>query len=1252
MCKILSIYLFLLCFSTNLVAQTIEKQLHFTWASADEIYDYSKSPILFNEVSGWNEESQLPFYSLQIPLNHLINKDSIKISYNTQSTVIKQDNEIKFLTSLAHKKILLIRKQLVTINKKHYLNLELTPIKHNAETNTYSKINTIDLKIHTPEPFNENVLKKTKTVPGNSILKQGTWIKIKVAKSGIHKIPYTLLSSWGFSNPSKVNVFGNGGNMLPKNNSTPRLNDLTENAVLHDNNAIYFYAQGPIKWTYNSDREMFEHQLHDYTDEAFYFLSDNNGVGKRIETSTQTSATFTHETELFDSYLFHEFENQNLLKSGIEWYGLRFEPGQKRDYKFEFKNLETNKPVKILTSVIGRSNTESYFKTYINNNSSEIQDIKIAPVQFSTYTRNFANKGINNTQFTSTSNSINIKLQYVAPNAASSGWLNFICINAKEKLILNDQLSFRNITTTGTGLSTRFYLQGLNSKSRLWDISNHTSPRSIDIETYASKQGFTYQTDTLKEFVVFNTNATLPQPEFENSVENQNLHNASIPDMLIVSHPLFKHEAERLAEIHYKHSGLQCLIVEPEQIYNEFSSGSPDISAIRDFAKYLYQKSDKLKYLLLFGDGSYDNKTYSDDNTNYLLTYQSENSLNISKTYTSDDFFGCLDDNEGDNILNNGVDIGIGRLPVSNIIHAQTIVNKIDNYFNNSETGIWKTNITFVADDNQENENNIHIRDADALSQMVYENQPEFDHNKIYLDSYPKIITSTGGRYPEVNKAIKEQIEKGTLIFNYTGHGNEKTLAHEQILTIDEIKQLNNKNKLPIFVTATCEFSRYDSYHLISAGEWVLLSPNGGGVGLFTTTRIAWSNYNSEINKNFYKHIFNHNDLNKKNRLGDVIKQTKNSTSNTVNKLSFTLLGDPALELQFPENTIKTTHINDEEDHKLRTPLNAGTIAKIKGEVEPLNTKPQTLHIKVFDKPVTIKTRGNGGYIPYEYELYENRFFEGTVDVNNGHFQSSFMIPKDIRLNIDKGRISYYAYDNNGNEAFGADNTVLVGGISDVPSTDNEGPEIKLWLNSTSFKDGDITKSQPILIAHFDDESGINISGIGIGHDITLTLDDDRSLPVNLNSYYQCNKNSYKSGTLQYQLPQLEVGEHTLEIKAWDNLNHSSTSTLKFQVHLDGTLKISNVNIYPNPVESNQTVKVYFEHDAPNLLLDITGSIYSISGRLIESFKKTQPASGTGVTPFEWTLGALQKGVYILHFEVRSSENQIGKFSKKILVIK
>jgi len=1238
-----SIYILFLFLGFHLCSNAQSKVETFTWLNAvDEAQLFE-----IEESSGRQDLTGLPVKVTLLPLPYEVVSDSISIELAVEKSLIESNDEIGFLSALNTEDLTLYTKNVVGIRGKYYLQLEFVPIIYDKIDASFYRIHKVNYEINVPAQQASLQLKSTYESPASSVLASGKWVKIKIEKSGVHKIPYSKLTSWGFSNPSKVNVFGNGGNLLPRPNASFRHSDLSENAVIHENGAIYFYAQGPVGWSYNDQRKMFLHQLHDYTDVAYYFLSDENGIGKRVEASGELSESYTDETSELDSYQFYELDEQNLLKSGIEWYGLRFDPYQSRTYSFNFENRVKSKEMKIMTNLIARSNPSSNFETLVDD--FPIQKINIPSVDYGSTVGAFANEGYGVASFSTNSDQVDIELLYNSSSSSASGWLNYICVNAKELITLNQQLMFRNADMTGAGKATRYYIENTSSNSLLWDISDHTTPMEIDLVAYGGKTGFTYKSDMLKEFVVFNVNASLPEPEFEETVANQDLRGSDVPEMLIIAHPLFEDEAKRLANIHLQHSGLQCKVVLPYQVYNEFSSGSPDITAIRDYARFLYKKDSRFKYLLLFGDGSFDNRTYSEENTNFILTYQSNNSINIKDSYVSDDYYGFLDDNEGVNILFDKLDIGIGRFPVSNIEQAAAMVDKIEKYLNGSSTGPWKTEVTFLADDG---DSNLHMTQADQLSQQVYGDFPSFNHNKIYFDAYPKITTSSGERYPDVNEAIKQQIGNGTLLFNYTGHGSERQLGHENVLDITTIKQFTNIDKLPVFVTATCEFSRYDNYHETSAGEWVVLSPLGGGVSMFTTTRIAWSNENFQINKSFYRNIFREDESGEKVRLGEVIQNTKNEIGSSVNKLNFTLLGDPALQLVYPNGDISTKSINGEEEPGEDAVIKALTQAEIEGEIEQSGTTASEVTIQVFDKPISVKTLGNKGAVPFEYQVYQNRIYKGTLDADNEHFLASFIVPKDIRYNVGKGRISYYSHNENGNEAFGADNTVLIGGVSDDQPDDTEGPVIELWLNDSTFMSGDITGSQPILVAKLNDESGINTSGVGIGHDITLVIDNARSLPINLNSFYTASKNSFTSGVVEYQLPQMAEGKHSLELKVWDNLNNSSLASIEFEVVLDGKLSVTNTKVYPNPVENGSSVWISFEHDAPNQILDVTYSLYSTTGRLIEQHQTTQAANGIGINPIEWMPGPLQKGMYILQCEIKSGENQTGKFTKKILVVR
>ena len=1233
---IYTIVLFCLIFKSN--AQEIKFTESFTWLDND-----SQEGFRIAESIDLDEQTGLPVKVVKIPLVSYFDVDDVQINYGLNDYTIVASDDLSGLTEDVSS-LKLFRKHVVCVRRKYFLEMEIIPIFFNEEKKQIVKANEIEFTIALPEITPKTVLKSQKVTVSNSILATGKWVKIKVTESGVHKIPYSKLTSWGFSNPSNVNVFGNGGNMLPRANAEFRHQDLTENAVIHDDNTIYFYAQGPTEWNYDSYRKMFLHQLHDYTNEAYYFLSEEHGVGLRVQDSDQTSEMYTNETSEYDSYKFHEIDKQNILKSGIEWYGESFDPGQTQSFSFDFDNRVPGSEIMVYANVIARSDPSSSFT--LSNNGSVLKKTSIYRVEYNKQEGAFANEGKMFTSLNNGGDQLSLDLTYNSTSSGATGWLNFICINSKESIDFEDQLMFRNMDVTGSGQSTRFNIDGVTNTSILWDVTEHTQPKNISIES----NGFTYKTDELKEFVVFDAQGKLPEPEYDGGIDNQNIRAIGVPEMLIIAHPLFDEEAKRLAAIHLEHSGLQCEIVYPYQIFNEFSSGSPDISAIRDFARYLYKRDERFKYLLLFGDGSFDNRTYSEDNTNFILTYQSDNSINYASSFVSDDFYGFLDDNEGVNIMYDKLDIGIGRFPVSTASEAKAMVDKIDKYINESSVGPWKTEITFLADDG---DGNLHMRQADELSGQVYTSYSAFNHNKIYFDAYPKVTASSGDRYPEVNLAIEQTIEEGTLIFNYTGHGGEHYLGHERVLDIDAIKRFTNLDRLPVFVTATCEFSRYDDYHHTSAGEWVVLSPLGGGISMFTTTRIAWSNENLQINKSFYRNIFEEDENGDKVRLGEVIRNSKNEISSSANKLNFTLLGDPALRLAYPTGNIKTKSINGNDDESKQDTIKAISLAEIEGQIESESTGRSTVTIQVYDKPVKAKTLGNKGATPFEYEVYQNRIYKGVLDANDDHFLTSFLVPKDIRYNVGEGRISYYSYDENGVESFGADNTVLVGGVADNPPSDNTGPQIDLMLNDDSFVSGSVTGMQPILLADLEDESGINISGVGIGHDMTLVIDNNRSLPINLNSFYQAENNSYTKGKINYQLPKLAEGKHTLELKVWDNMNNSSVKTIEFEVKLDGSLKISNSTVGPNPATQGETITFGFSHDAPNQVLDISYTIYNTAGRLIEKHQLTQASKGNRIEDIEWMpSSALSKGIYIVRFEIRSEEKQFGTFSEKILIVR
>jgi hypothetical protein len=548
----------------------------------------------------------------------------------------------------------------------------------------------------------------------------------------------------------------------------------------------------------------------------------------------------------------------------------------------------------------------------------------------------------------------------------------------------------------------------------------------------------------------------------------------------------------------------------------------------------------------------------------------------------------------------------------------------------------------------------------DELAEKVNSEYPSFDIQKIYLDSYTETSTSLGDTYPDAQEDVDRAIAEGTLIFNYVGHGSTSGLTGEQVITSATIQNWTNLDRFPLFVTATCEFSRFDDPDNVSAGEEVFLNANGGGIALLSTTRLVYSSLNQELNEAFFDQVFETQDDNTRVAFGDIIKETKNNTGSTINKLNFTLLGDPALTLKYPENKVNTVKINDVEVSSTPDTLKALSIAKIEGEINDIDDNllsdfNGTVEISVYDKAVTVSTLGNDDGTPFEYSEYSNLLFNGTANVEQGVFTVQFMVPYDIRYNYDYGRASYYAVsDDDTLEAMGAYTDFIVGGFNPDAEEDDDGPEISFYLDFEDFEDGDKTGTQPILYVQLSDASGINTTGSGIGHDLSLIIDNDDDNPVCLNDYFQADEDSYQSGELIYQLSELETGDHELYLKVWDNYNNSSSVSTYFEVTESDELTIRDFKYYPNPVEMTDPIYFYFETEEGNAIITITTTGYNQTGQKTGSETEQTIAVNNLIGPivlYLSSLGIEQHGLYILKFEIETSTGKSNQTAKKIIVL-
>lgn len=1101
------------------------------------------------------------------------------------------------------------------------------------------------------------------TTQGQSILfQQGKWVKIGVTTDGIYQLNASHLQKMGFNlsliNPKNIQLYGNRAGMLPQPNSALPINGLAQNEIVvegEDDNRfdvqdkILFYGQSPHITTFNAISKTFQHEQNLYSDTTFYFLTVGETLGLRIK--NQASVSTTKQITTYDDFLFHEIDSKNILAqapfagSGREWVGEAFNNLVEQTFNFNISNLTKNTSVRINTSVVASSSRKTQF--LLKANGKIIDSLRVAPIGIDRYDDKGAistKTSIINTDLLPTLSEFNIGLSFNRDTLTTGiGYLNSIEVMAERALKLyNNQTLFQSVKSLQNDVS-QFIINEASNSLKIWDITDALKPINQLYENLNQQVIFGTNTTTLRRFIVFNPNGLL-EPIIGEVIKPQNLNDLSVPDLIIVTSALLRTQANRLADFRRQHDNLAVEVVSTEEIYNEFSAGKQDITAIRDFVKYLYRKNpQKLKYLLLFGDASYDYKkrvsvVSEQIKQTYIPTYQSRESLNPIYSYASDDYFGFLEPNEGDwNESAEGshtLEIGIGRLPVKTIEEAKNVVDKLIYYSTNKESiGEWRNKVVFVADDGDQN---LHQEDADYFAKQVEES---FEVQKLYLDAYPLLSLPQSQYSPAANAALNKVFSTGALVVNYNGHGAEVGWTDEQILTIKDIVNFTNQTTLPLMFTATCQFGRFDDPNQVSGAELSIINPKGGAIALLTTTRPVYQSTNFYTNKAFYESVFK--PINgEMPRLGDIMIYTKNNSAQSVVNRNFSLLGDPSMKLAYPTYQINLANIKGIQLSANDT-LKALTKINIKGSINQKDVSSTLIdfngivHITVYDKQKTIQTLGNKGS-KFTYKQYSSIIFEGDVTVVAGKFTTSFIVPKDINYRYGVGKI--FAYAKNKDATFDAVGTsnITVGGAADINSQDTIEPAVQLFLNDKTFVSGNTIGSSSVLIADIYDESGINIATDGLGHEIMLTIDD--TTKVVLNDFFKPTTDSYQQGTLHYTLADLSVGVHHLKIKVWDNYNNSSDASLEFKVVDEQYHYLKNVFCYPNPF--NQKTTFSFEHDRAGDDLTINIEIYDSAGHLIKTFNKDVYKSKTPFDEISWNLiedsPAIATGNYFYRIFVKS----------------
>ncbi|OJV40465.1 MAG: hypothetical protein BGO29_10120 [Bacteroidales bacterium 36-12] len=885
----------------------------------------------------------------------------------------------------------------------------------------------------------------------NSVLSQGRFHKLKITESGVYKLTYSDLTSMGID-PDNVSIFGYGGGVLEQDFSLPMLDDLPEIAIwmekgsdgiFNDGDYILFYAQGVTRWKYNKNKNMFTHLTNTYSNAGYYFISSDVGIAKRIEKQSielPTNYPIYDITEFID-FQVHERDLINLVNGGKEFYGETFDNGGNRKFIFDFPNsvLSENSVLANL-DVAAASPAPSDFIINLNDSQHKTLTVK-ALTLYDPYEKAKINSGI--FTFTPQNDLFEFNLTYSMPAPTSVGYLNFLEVNLRRHLMMNGSLMpFQNVDYLGQHAANKYILTNDNPNIQVWDITNQQNIYSIITSNTDNQMSFIDSSMELKHYLAIDPTdaAAFRKPEIIGLVSNQNLHAILQADMVIVTHPDFQSQAEILAEAHRQKDNMTVTVATTEQVYNEFSSGTPDATAYRRLMKMFYDRAiasgnstNLPKHLLLFGRGTFDNrKILADSGDNFVLTYQADNAIYELNTYTTDDYFTFLENHEGMQLYGHSMDIAVGRFPVTNQQQASDVVSKTINYMNNTNKGRWKNNLCFIGDDR---DYCVHMKMADDLATEINKDYKSYHTNKILMDAYPKVTASVGESYPAAKDSLLSALDNGLLLFNYSGHAHHQSLSYEQILTNEDVVNLKN-NYLPLWIVAACEFVRFDN-QIVSAGENVLLNPDGGGIGILSAARLTYATLNYHLNKNLIRSLFDKENENHIS-IGEAIKNAKNNVWQDFNKLSYIYLGDPAIKLNYADTyQIITDKINDNISFENDT-LKANTTQTIEGSIVDNNLNLVSefngkLYCSIYDKSYTYTTLRNGNFAnepAYEYIDRPLILHSEEIDVVDGKFAYTFTLPIDIDEEFGNGKMIFYAYDDiNVTEAQGYLEDFIIGGI-------------------------------------------------------------------------------------------------------------------------------------------------------------------------------------------------------------------------------
>jgi len=1243
------------------------------------------SKYVFHSTNGyWDFEKQQPYLLKYIPINGIsaefIVSDIEVLPLTSSEASLVDHSKIKssfeFTTNITDKR------------KEFYAVVGVNEVRKNANTGQLEKLISFNGSLSTAGTI--SALKTSYLATSAFASGSGDWYKIGVVEDGVYKIDFTFLDDIGVDvsslNSDAINIYGNGSGLLSEDNSDFRHDDVLKNAILMEdgndgtfNNGDYFlfYAKGPHRWDF--DGSVFSHKSHEHCDTSYYFININNAspTPKRMGNTVLSSSPETDLVTTFVDYDFIEEDDYNLGKSGRQWFGDIYDVQTSYTYSFTMPNIVSSDSIRVYSKLIGHASSSGTSYTLASGGNS--LDIPVGTSGSGTYAP--MGKSVTGLlEHTGSGNNVDVQITYNKNGLSSSkGWLDYLEVNVPRTLtMVGNQMEFRSVASIGAGKVSRFSIGNVSEIYRIWEVSDPSTVSVVNYTTVGSNAEFKINTDSLRTFIALE-DAQSNVPVFHHKVMSQNLHGLGFADLIIIVPNEYMSAAVDLASFHQTHDGLICHVVTPNQIYNEFSSGMRDVTAIKHFLRMFYVRAGVdpsliPRYCLFFGDATYDSRNRLGHNLSFIPTYESTESLSVTSTYATDDYFAILSDNGAMNNFDL-MDIAIGRLPVNSISEANEMVAKIIGYSSvssanqdltscsngtsNTTLNDWRNIVCLVSDDE---DSNAYFADTEIMVDTIEVNNKNMNIVKLHMDAFVETSTPGGDENKGCEEAIQQRVEKGAFLVNYIGHGGETGWAHERILRVPTIQNWNNGVKLPVFMTATCEFSRYDDHDRTSGGEYVVLNANGGGIALFTTTRLVYNSSNKRLNKHFHSIVYDKVN-GQAHRIGDVYLETKEkyvqNGGGDINFRKFALLGDPAVKLALPQHQIVTDSINGVSVSAALDTMKALSVVTIVGHVEDYAGQDLTgfngvVYPTIYDKKLTLSTLANSsGSSVAPFETWKNVVYKGKATIVNGVFEFSFVVPQDISFQYGNSRVSYYA-ENGEEDAQGYNEDAIIGGIDTTAVSDGQGPDISLYMNNDRFVSGGITDENPDLFAKVFDENGINMVGNGVGHNIEAVIDENTSESIILNDYYEADLDTYKSGRISYPFYDLAEGNHTLSLKVWDVYNNSEKSEIEFIVAHEETFTLDHVLNYPNPFTTK--TEFYFEHNQLCDYLDVQIQVFTVSGKLVKSINERVHSEGFRSEGIVWNgrddFGEkIGRGVYVYKLKVLNEGGEkVEKFEKLVIL--